>query len=103
MRLATAAKGAERMGAAVPSNLLRALRSPKGLRDRPWFKIRLWAPGIEKGYGADTFPELRAARLAGDEARFERALEGLTSAIAELAQAWAQQPRRANTPAGTSR
>lgn len=91
--LAEAARGANNRLQSSPPTLLRALRHPRGLPSRPWFKGRLWAPGIEKGYGADTFPELRAAKLAGDEAAFDAALEGLLSAVDELAAAWGRHPR----------
>ncbi len=93
--LGAAAAAADREAGALPPTLLRGLRHPQGLPSRPWFRIRLWAPGIEKGYGADTFPELRAARLAGDEEAFALALEGLLSAIDELTAAWTALPPRA--------
>lgn len=98
--LGAAAAAADREAGALPPTLLRGLRHPQGLPNRPWFRIRLWAPGIEKGYGADTFPELRAARLAGDEEGFELALEGLLSAIDELTAAWTALPPRAHQPTG---
>jgi N-acetylated-alpha-linked acidic dipeptidase len=39
-----------------------------GLPDRPWFKTRAWAPGLETGYSSETFPTLRRAALRGEEA-----------------------------------
>ncbi|MFT7676482.1 MAG: N-acetylated-alpha-linked acidic dipeptidase [Planctomycetota bacterium] len=91
--LTEAARGANNRLQSCPPTLLRALRHPTGLPGRPWFKGRLWAPGIEKGYGADTFPEMRAAKLAGDQAAFDAALEAMLSAIDELAAAWVRVPR----------
>lgn len=44
----------------------RALELPEGLPGRPWFKNALWAPGLEDGYGSETFPTLRAAAARGD-------------------------------------
>jgi hypothetical protein len=46
----------------------RALELADGLPGRPWFKNALWAPGLEDGYGSETFPTLRAAARAGSEA-----------------------------------
>lgn len=36
------------------------------LPGRPWFRNQLWAPGLELGYGSETFPLLRAAAAAGE-------------------------------------
>jgi N-acetylated-alpha-linked acidic dipeptidase len=44
------------------------LEAPEGLPGRPWFKNRLWAPGLEDGYGSETFPTLREAAKRGAQA-----------------------------------
>ena len=46
----------------------RALAAPQGLPGRPWYKNQLWAPGLETGYAPETFPLLRIAARASDEA-----------------------------------
>ncbi len=56
----------------------RQLEVPTGLAGRPWFRNRLWAPGLEDGYGSETFPTLRVAATKGKEA-----LEGETNALIE--------------------
>jgi N-acetylated-alpha-linked acidic dipeptidase len=56
--------------AAAPGRLpfYQRLEVSTGLQGRPWFKNRLWAPGLETGYSAETFPSLRFAALLGEEA-----------------------------------
>jgi len=39
----------------------RLLISPDGLRDRPWFKNLIYAPGFYTGYGVKTIPGVREA------------------------------------------
>ena len=39
-----------------------------GLPGRTWFRNRLWAPGLEDGYGSESFPTLRVAAKAGEAA-----------------------------------
>ena len=39
-----------------------------GLPGRAWFRNRLWAPGLEDGYGSETFPTLRTAAKEGEAA-----------------------------------
>ncbi len=46
----------------------RHLEVQGGLEGRPWFRNRLWAPGLEDGYGSETFPTLRAAAPRGEAA-----------------------------------
>ena len=45
--------------AAAPKALLGEFTA--GLMGRTWFRNRLWAPGLEDGYGSETFPTLRTA------------------------------------------
>lgn len=80
-RLAAAAAGAPALG---EGRLLRRLAAPEGLPGRPWFRNRLWAPGVESGYGAETFPTLRQAAGQGEEA-LEAELADLVGAIDALA------------------
>ncbi len=54
--------------------------APEGLPGRAWFVNTLWAPGLEKGYGAETFPLLRAADASGQSA-LDEALQGLLGQI----------------------
>jgi N-acetylated-alpha-linked acidic dipeptidase len=39
----------------------RALTSPEGLPDRPWYKHQIYAPGLYTGYGVKTLPGIREA------------------------------------------
>ena len=39
----------------------RALTSPQGLPNRPWFKHQIYAPGFYTGYGVKTIPAVREA------------------------------------------
>jgi N-acetylated-alpha-linked acidic dipeptidase len=41
---------------------------PEGLPNRSWFRNRLWAPGLEDGYGSEVFPTLRGAAQSGPAA-----------------------------------
>ncbi len=50
------------------------------LPGRPWFVNTLWAPGLEKGYGSETFPLLRDATRLG-EAALDEALGDLCQRI----------------------
>lgn len=56
----------------------RRLEAGDGLSGRSWFKNRLWAPGLEDGYGSETFPTLRVAAANGKDA-----LEAETKSIVE--------------------
>jgi N-acetylated-alpha-linked acidic dipeptidase len=65
----------------------RALEHPEGLPGRPWFKNSFWAPGLEDGYGAESFPTLRAAAAANPEAlqaELERLMEQLAGAVPQF-------------------
>lgn len=44
-----------------------ALQLARGLPARPWFTNDLWAPGLEDGYGSESFPSLRAAAKRGEK------------------------------------
>ena len=59
-----------------------------GLPGRPWYRNRLWAPGLETGYSSEFLPTLRAAAAVGEEA-LERELEDLVRAIEGLRADWA--------------
>jgi len=81
-RLATAF---EKVAAAAPADVRRDLYAhlaiEQGLAGRPWFKNRLWAPGLETGYSSERFPTLRAATAPGT---FEAELQELLVAVAKL-------------------
>lgn len=59
----------------------RAIERAEGLTGRAWFKNQLWAPGLEDGYGSESFPTLRAAAKAGPEA-LQAELERLQAVFA---------------------
>ena len=61
----------------------RALLADEGLVGRPWYRNRLWAPGLETGYASEMLPSLRAAALVGDEA-LARELQSLYDAVNAL-------------------
>ena len=75
----------ERGYAGEGPSFLRSLECPAGLPARPWFKNQLWAPALELGYGAETFPRLRAAP---DDAARGAATEELVASIEHLRAAW---------------
>jgi hypothetical protein len=56
----------------------RRLEASDGLSGRNWFRNRLWAPGLEDGYGSETFPTLRSAATIGKDA-----LEAETKSMVE--------------------
>jgi hypothetical protein len=56
----------------------RRLEPSGGLPGRSWFRNRLWAPGLEDGYGSETFPTLRSAASLGKDA-----LEAETKSLVE--------------------
>lgn len=59
----------------------RALERREGLEGRAWFVNVLWAPGLEDGYGSESFPTLRAAAAQSAEA-LQAELERLHAAFA---------------------
>ena len=61
-RLAIALAGSE----SAPKALLGD--DPSGLPGRTWFRNKLWAPGLEDGYGSEVFPTLRIAAKNGEAA-----------------------------------
>ena len=65
----------------------RSLLAPDGLVGRPWFRNRLWAPGLETGYASEDLPSLRAAAAAGPE-ELERAFEELAGSVDALVARW---------------
>jgi N-acetylated-alpha-linked acidic dipeptidase len=54
-----------------------------GLSGRAWYKNPLWTPGLEDGYGSETFPTLRGASKES-AAALERATQSLIQSIARL-------------------
>ncbi|MBL8862018.1 MAG: M28 family peptidase [Planctomycetes bacterium] len=68
---------------------LRELECADGIPGRAWHRNVLWSPGLEDGYGAETFPTLRAAGTDG---------AGLRAAAAPILDALAGLRRRAETP-----
>ena len=73
-------------------DLYRALEAPEGLPGRPWYRNRIWAPGLESGYAAETLPTLRLAATRGEEA-LARELDGLVAAVQELTGSWVDRAR----------
>ena len=68
----------------IEGSFYRRLQAPGGLEGRRWYRNRLWAPGLETGYSAETLPTLRNAALCG-EADLVAELGSLAAAVAELA------------------
>ncbi len=64
-----------------------ALEATEGLPGRPWYRNRLWAPGLETGYAAETLPTLRVAVADGEDA-LKREVDDLVAAIDDLRSAW---------------
>ena len=71
--------------------LYRRLEAREGLPGRPWFRNRLWAPGLEDGYGSETFPTLRAAAAKGKEA-LDAETSAIVASIESLVPAPASEP-----------
>jgi N-acetylated-alpha-linked acidic dipeptidase len=65
-----------------------ALEAPTGLTGRPWYRNQLWAPGLETGYAAETFPELRRAAERGAEP-LAAAVDDLVATLDQLAALYA--------------
>ena len=90
-RLATAfTRLAESIADAGPTDgpdFYRALEAHAGLAGRRWYRNRLWAPGLETGYSAETLPTLRAAARAGPET-LEEELADLIAVVRRLAGEW---------------
>lgn len=63
------------------------LAAQGGLPGRPWFNNRLWAPGLEDGYGSETFPTLRSAALVDQEA-LKKETDNLVGSVHGLLQTW---------------
>jgi N-acetylated-alpha-linked acidic dipeptidase len=95
------------LGAAPPEKLAalnsilfrteRALTIDPGLPGRPWYRHRIYAPGLYTGYAVKTLPGIREAVEAGkpDEAREQAAqviqvLHALNGQIAEAAELLSQ-------------
>jgi N-acetylated-alpha-linked acidic dipeptidase len=96
--LAQAARSGQEAGAPAPrpdgargrvgSSFLAQLAAPDGLPLRPWFVNRLWTPGLETGYAAETFPTLRAAARQG-QAAIAAELADLVGILEQRSAAWA--------------
>lgn len=80
------ARGAQAGGRAI--TFYSTLALPEGLPGRPWYRNRLWTPGLEDGYGSETFPTLRlaakesAAALEKEASALIQAIERLQAEIA---------------------
>jgi N-acetylated-alpha-linked acidic dipeptidase len=59
----------------------RTFTTPEGLKERPWFKHQIYAPGAYTGYGAKTIP---AVREMMDEDKWQDAEQGAAIAGAVL-------------------
>jgi len=86
---ASASSGASSHSGASPANdalstraisFYAALALPDGLPGRPWYRNRLWTPGLEDGYGSETFPTLRLAAKES-AAALDRETQSLVNAI----------------------
>lgn len=60
--------------------LYQRAQAPGGLPGRTWFRNRLWAPGLETGYSAESFPTLREA-AAVSAAALDAELDSLVEAL----------------------
>jgi N-acetylated-alpha-linked acidic dipeptidase len=80
---ATSARAIGRINAALMGQE-RALASARGLPGRPWFRHRIYAPGLDNGYDVSYLPGLRDAIDRGDHrtarAQRDRLLESLRAA-----------------------
>ena len=52
----------------------RELTDAQGLRERPWFKHQIYAPGAYTGYGVKTLPAIREPL---EERKYREADEGI--------------------------
>ena len=59
----------------------RALTSPEGLRNRPWYAHMLYAPGFYTGYGVKTIPGVREAIEQGQWQEADREILRAASAL----------------------
>jgi hypothetical protein len=67
---------------AAGRTFLRDLEAAAGIPGRAWHRNVLWSPGLEDGYGAETFPTLRAA--GGDRDRLRAAAAPILDALARV-------------------
>src|SRR5205807_10172684 len=63
----------------------RALLLPQGLRQRPWFRHAVYAPGEYTGYAAVVIPGVNEALDKGDAERAKLQLAVLTAALERAA------------------
>ncbi len=59
----------------------RALTSPEGLRNRPWYVHMLYAPGFYTGYGVKTIPGVREAIEQGQWSDVDREIARAAAAV----------------------
>lgn len=71
----------------TPRDFYASLANEEGLAGREWFRNELWTPALELGYGAETFPALRAAAAEG-EAELDPACASLIERIDALRERW---------------
>jgi N-acetylated-alpha-linked acidic dipeptidase len=93
--LADAARQASASGAARDSvKRASAFYAEFALRDglpgREWYRNPLWTPGLEDGYGSETFPTLRSASKESATA-LERATQSLIQSVARVRAALASR------------
>jgi N-acetylated-alpha-linked acidic dipeptidase len=80
----------------------RAFLSPEGLKNRPWYKDLLYAPGYYTGYGVKTMPGIREALEQGEwsdvDGEIQREAGALLRATATVDQAAAMLKRVPQSP-----
>ncbi len=105
LRLVEAARALERACASdagpaaqsvVGREFYALLAKPSGLEQRPWFRLPLWAPGLETGYASETWPDLAVAARRGEGA-FEAEVERMIESFERL------RARCSNGPSGATR
>lgn len=64
-------------------SLYAALSEQGGVPGRPWYRNPLWTPGLEDGYGSETFPTLRSAAARSTDA-LDLELERLVEKVRAL-------------------
>lgn len=66
--------------AAVASEFYRELSTDAGIPGREWYRNPLWTPGLEDGYGSESFPCLHVSARESDAA-LDRAVANQVAAI----------------------
>lgn len=62
----------------------RTMTLDPGLPGRPWFRHRIYAPGVYTGYDAKTLPGIREAAEAGRQQEASEQAEQLTEILKKL-------------------